>query len=301
VNDPADEQWVLRCSIWLTVCVAGSGVLFSLLSGSLSIIFDGVFSALDAALSGLALHVVRLLARGENRRFQYGYWHIEPLVLVLNGGILMLLCFYAFINAAGSLLGGGKVLAFDWAIVYAVLVCMACFGMFFYERRVNRRIKSEFLTLDTQGWLMAGLITSALLVAFCAAWLMEGTRLSPLTPYADPAVLSVLTVCLVGVPVRTVRKALREVFLITPSDLDRKVRAVMDAVVARHGFKAYTSYVLKTGRARFIEIHVVVPPGFARDSVAAFDAVRSEISEAIGGEGRERWLTVAFTANEQWI
>jgi len=49
--------------------VAGSGVLFGLLSGSLSIIFDGVFSALDAALSGLALHVVRLLARGENRRF----------------------------------------------------------------------------------------------------------------------------------------------------------------------------------------------------------------------------------------
>jgi predicted Co/Zn/Cd cation transporter (cation efflux family) len=25
------------------------------------------------------------------------------------------------------------------------------------------------------------------------------------------------------------------------------------------------------------------------------------ICVAIGGEGRERWLTVAFTANEQWI
>jgi len=297
----ADEQKILRYSIGVTICVAGSGVLFGLLSGSLSIIFDGVFSAIDASMSALALYVVRLLARGENRRFQYGYWHIEPMVLVFNGGILMLLCFYAFLNAIDSLLGGGRILAFDWAMVYAILVCAACFGMFFYERHANRRIQSEFLTLDTQGWLMAGLITSALLVAFSAAWLMEGTRFSRLTPYADPAVLAVLTLCLVGVPIRTVRKALREVFLITPSDLDRKVRAVMDAVVPRHGFKTYSSYVLKTGRARFIEIHIVVPPGFAQDNVAAFDAVRAEIGDAIGGEGRERWLTVAFTANEQWI
>lgn len=292
---------MLRCSIALTIAVAATGVLFGLLSGSLSIIFDGVFSALDATMSTLALYVVRLLARGENRRFQYGYWHIEPLVLVFNGGVLMLLCFYAFINAVGGLLGGGKLLAFDWAMVYAVLVCAACFGMFFYERRVNRRVKSEFLTLDTQGWMMSGLITSALLVAFGAAWLMEGTRFSHLAHYADPAVLAVLTVCLVGVPFRTVRRALREVFLITPSDLDRKVRAVMDEVVLRHGFKTYTSYVLKTGRARFIEIHVVVPPGFAPDNMAAFDAVRREIGDAIGGEGRERWLTIAFTGDERWV
>src|SRR5260221_13229489 len=116
----ADEQKIPRYSIGGTICVAGSGVLFGLLSGSLSIIFDGVFSAIDASMSALALYVVRLLARGENRRFQYGYWHIEPMGLVFNGGLLMLRCFYGFLHAIDSLLAEGRILRFEWAMVLSV-------------------------------------------------------------------------------------------------------------------------------------------------------------------------------------
>ncbi len=107
--DAAAEQRILRLSIGVTVVVSLFGVVFGLLSGSLSIVFDGVFSAIDAAMSGLALFVSRLVTRtGDNRRFQFGYWHIEPMVLAFNGGTLMLLCFYAFLNAVDSFLAGGR-------------------------------------------------------------------------------------------------------------------------------------------------------------------------------------------------
>ena len=116
------EQRILRLSIGVTVVVSLFGVVFGLLSGSLSIVFDGVFAAIDAAMSGLALFVSRLVSReSDNRRFQFGYWHIEPMVLAFNGGTLMLLCFYAFLNAVDSLLAGGRQLDFDWAIAYAVI------------------------------------------------------------------------------------------------------------------------------------------------------------------------------------
>mgnify|MGYP002640684545 FL=1 len=96
----AAEQNLLKLSIAVTIVVAAIGVVFGLLSGSLSIVFDGVFAAIDAAMSGLALFVSRLVSRvGDNRRFQFGYWHIEPMVLAFNGGTLMLLCFYAFLNS----------------------------------------------------------------------------------------------------------------------------------------------------------------------------------------------------------
>ena len=108
-------------SIGVTVVVSAVGVLFGLLSGSMSILFDGVFAAIDAAMSGLALFVSRLVSGdNSNRRFQFGYWHIEPMVLAFNGGTLMLLCAYAFVNAIASLLAGGRHLQFDWAIAYAV-------------------------------------------------------------------------------------------------------------------------------------------------------------------------------------
>ena len=296
------EQRLLKISIAVTIGVASFGVLFGLLSGSMSILFDGVFSAIDAAMSGLALFVSRLVTRvAENRRFQFGYWHIEPMVLAFNGGTLMLLCFYAFLNAVDSLLIGGRQLDFDWAMAYAVLVCVACFSMFFYERRLNRAIGSDFIRLDTQGWLMAGSITLALLVAFVIGASLKGTAYADLAPYADPAVLALLTMVLVFVPIQAVRKALQEILLITPPELDARVREVMDGVIARRGFKTYTSYVAKVGRAQFIEIHVAVPPESSIDSVGTADALRREIAEAIGGEGPHRWLTIDFTADPKWL
>ena len=300
--DAAAEQRILRLSIGVTVMVSLFGVVFGLLSGSLSIVFDGVFSAIDAAMSGLALFVSRLVSREtNNRRFQFGYWHIEPMVLAFNGGTLMLLCFYAFLNAVGSFLEGGRTLDFDWAMAYAVAVGAVSFGMCFYERHVNRRIGSDFIRLDAQSWLMSAAITSALLVAFAIAWSLRGTPYGHLTPYADPVVLALLTVCLVFVPIRTVRKALQEVLLMTPPELDAQVRRVMDDVVARHGFKTYTSYAAKVGRAQFIEIHIAVPKDKRLDNVAAADAIRREIADALGGEGPQRWLTIDFTADPRWL
>ena len=293
---------MLRLSIGVTIVVSLFGVVFGLLSGSMSIMFDGVFAAIDAAMSGLALFVSRLVSGDNaNRRFQFGYWHIEPMVLAFNGGTLMLLCFYAFLNAVDSFLGGGRQLDFDWAIVYAVIVCITCFGMFAYESRANRRIKSDFVRLDAQSWLMSASVTSALLVAFAIAWSLRSTSWAYLTPYADPVVLALLTLALVFVPIRTVRKALQEILLITPPELDAHVRSVMDRVIAGHGFKTYTSYVAKVGRAQFIEIHIAVPTGMRLDNVAAADTIRREIADAIGGEGPQRWLTIDFTADSRWL
>jgi cation diffusion facilitator family transporter len=296
------EQRLLRLSIGVTIIVALFGVLFGLLSGSLSIVFDGVFAAIDAAMSGLALLVSRLVGRDNgSRRFQFGYWHLEPMVLAFNGGKLMLLCFYAFLNAVDSFLAGGRQLDFDWAMAYAAITCIVCFGMFFYERRANGRINSDFVRLDAQSWLMSASITTALLVAFGIAWSLGSTRFAPFTVYADPVVLALLTLCLVFVPIRIVRTALREILLITPPDLDAHVRRVMDDIVTRRGFKSYTSYVAKVGRAQFIEIHVHVPGDTPLASVGAADAIRREIAEALGGEGPQRWLTIDFTADPCWL
>ncbi len=64
-----------------------------------------------------------------------------------------------------KLMTGGHELAFGLASVYAVVVAAVCFSMTAYQRRLNRRIDSEFVRIDMHSWLMAALITSALLAA----------------------------------------------------------------------------------------------------------------------------------------
>ncbi|WP_219340676.1 cation transporter, partial [Escherichia fergusonii] len=62
-------------------------------------------------------------------QFTMGFWHLEPMVLGLNGILLMGAAIYALINAIGSLLTGGRELAFDQAIIYAVVITLAAVGM----------------------------------------------------------------------------------------------------------------------------------------------------------------------------
>ncbi|HEV7320910.1 MAG TPA: cation transporter [Ensifer sp.] len=298
MNAPT-EQTVLKRSIAATIVVGATGVLFGLLSGSVSIVFDGVFSAVDAAMTVLALGVTRLIPRQSNR-FQMGFWHIEPMVLLFNAGLLASLSFYALINAVDSLLTGGRQLAFDWAIAYAAVVVVICAVMFVYGRRANRTIGSEFLALDVRAWAMSGTITAALLVAFLTAAALKGTAYEHWTPYADPAILIVLTLCLIPLPILTVFQALKEILLVAPAELDERVRQAAANAVDRHGFSDYRTYVAKVGRSRTIEVYLIGNPDRNVGTLADFDRIRSEIGDEIGDPGHDRWLTIAFTGDVRW-
>ena len=301
-NSANREENLLKRSIAVTVIFASIGVLLGLISGSQAIVFDGLFSMIDTIVLSLALVVARLVKREGDREFQYGYWHIEPIVLAFNGGVMMFLCLYAFINAVSSFMEGGREVELDWALGYAVAACVVTFSMYYYERRENQRIRSSLLRLDAHGWLMSALISSALLLAFAVTWAIKGTRFAAFAPYIDPAVLALLTAYLITVPIKTVRQALHEILMITPPALDATVRQVMDEIITRHGFRKYTSYVAKVGRAYFIEIYIVTPQDFQVGSIAHLDAIRHEISAAIRKEAPAyQWLVVEFTAEERWI
>lgn len=304
-----NERGVLRTSIAATLVISVLGIGFGLASGSFSIVFDGVYSLFDASMSGLSLVVASLITRHatSNRlapilreRFTMGFWHLEPMVLALDGMLLTGIAVYAFINATGSLLEGGRALEFDLAIVYAAITVVACAAMVLVEIHANRRIRSDFIALDIKGWIMSAGITAALLVAFCLGYAVEGTSWQWISPYIDPAVLAAISLVIAPLPISTVRQALSEMFLVTPADLKQHVDAVAQAAVREHGFSAYYAYVAKVGRSRVIELYFIVPPDMPARTIAAWDALRDEIGTAIGGEGPDRWLTIVFTGDPEW-
>ncbi|GLZ86876.1 cytochrome c551 [Metapseudomonas resinovorans] len=295
------EQHILKVSILATALVACGGITFGLWAGSQSIVFDGLFNAIDSCMAALSLMVSRLLVKQPGRRFQQGYWHFEPLVLALNGSVLVLLCVYALINSVSGLMRGGHALAFDTALIYAV-VTLACSALMLgYQRRRNRSLKSELIQLDIQSWLISTLITAALLLAFVAGFLLQGTRWQWLAPYIDPAILALLSLLLIPGPLRTVVKALKQVLRITPEALDHEISGLMAGMARRYGFECSSHSVAEIGRGLFVEIQIVLPEAMDRWRVSELDAVRAEIAAAIGREGPNRWLAIAFTRDPRWI
>jgi predicted Co/Zn/Cd cation transporter (cation efflux family) len=291
------EASLLRLSIGATFLIAALGVLFGLISGSLAILFDGLFSLVDAGITWLMLVVARLVAVQSNRKFQYGYWHLEPLVVALKAAVLMTLVVFGFLGAVQSLQSGGYVTVLGPALAYSALVILICAFTWFWLWRQNRRIGSGLVAIDLKAWAMSGVITAALLLSFLATRAIAATRFDHLVPYIDPAVLALLSLLILPVPWKDAREAFTDIFGIVPAELDQHVHAVMDAFVVRHGFAGYESYVTRTGRAKFIEISVLATPGMPARTIEHFDGLRQEIGDAIGEGGPDRWLTISFTAD----
>ncbi len=303
------EQTILKISIGMTILIACSGILFGIITGSFSIAFDGVYSLADASMSTLALVVARLIAidadpsRGKGKlraRFSLGFWHLEPIVLGLNGILLMSVAVYALINAIISILSGGYVLEFNYAILYAAITLVACLTMAIVVRKKNTTIRSEFLALDATAWIMSAGITAALLIAFIAGFFVEGTTFAWIAPYIDPAILALVSVVIIPMPIGTVRKALSDILLMTPAPLRARIDEVAEEVVQEQAFLSHRAYVARIGRLMQVELYFIVPAGIPARTIEAWDQLRDDIGARIGSEGPNRWLTIAFTADTEW-
>nr|WP_286194697.1 cation transporter [Agrobacterium sp. Ap1] len=305
---PVSEQSLLRLSIAVTALLAAFGITVGLVSGSFAIVFDGFYSLTDAFMTILALLVSRLIvtsaeptAKGKLiDRFSVGFWHLEPMVLGLNGTLLMGAAVYAFISAVGSLLSGGRPIDFGPAVIFTIVTVTVSFAMWLFCRRANRALNSSFVALDSQAWAMTAALTSALLVAFAVGHAIEGTEFEWLSPYIDPGALALICLIIAPVPFSNVRQAVADILLVTPVELKQHVDAVAEAIVERHEFLSYRAYVARVGRGRQIELFFIAPSDWPPRHLSEWDAIRDEIGEAIGGEGPDRWLTIVFTGDPEW-
>ncbi|MBO9196243.1 cation transporter [Rhizobium sp. 16-449-1b] len=304
-----NEQRFLTISIVATVVVAALGIVFGIISGSFSIAFDGVYSLADAAMTGLALWVSSLIVRSAEsnaksgrirNRFTMGFWHLEPIVLLLNGCLLMTVAVYALINAVISVINGGHELHFGAAIVYSGATLVVCVVMASIGIALNRSLKSDFIALDIKAWIMSGGIAFALLVAFVIGLAVLPTPMAWIARYVDPVVLGLVCLVMIPLPIGTIWKALSEVLLIAPVDLQEHVDQVASETVQRLGFLSYRAYVARVGRATEVELYFIVPEGLPAKTIEEWDALRDDIGDRIGGEGANRWLTIAFTADAEW-
>ncbi|MCP3369346.1 cation diffusion facilitator family transporter [Bradyrhizobium cajani] len=303
------EQGVLRISIAVTLLLSGFGILFGLLSGSFVIVFDGVYGLTSATMTVLALFVSNLIVSSTAsgpaksnlvKHFTMGFWHLEPMVLGLNGMLLTGASIYGFINAVGSIMTGGRPLAFDHAVVYPVVTLIIAVAMTIFTRAANRKFKSDFVALDAKAWLMSAALGAALLVAFVFGLMIQGSSLEWVSPYIDPAVLGLVCLVIIPIPARTIRQALADILLVTPSDLKQHVDEVASEIVRRHGFLSYRCYVARVGRGRQIELNFIVPTDWPPTRLQDWDRIRDETGEAIGDDNPDRWLTIAFTADPEW-
>lgn len=295
------EQRALKLSIAATALTGMAGIVGGLAIGSRAITFDGMYSFVDVPLTFGALAVAKLLTQEPSPRFQYGYWHLEPLIAAAESAILVTACLYAVIDALRGLLSGGNHMAYGAGLAWAGLMGVIGFVMANYMSRLARRQRSILLAVDARAWLMSGFVSLSLLFAYAIAMALAATGHHEWAPYVDPAILLCISLALLPVPLRILRRAMRDVLEVAPEELDQRVRQVMDDLVGERGFLTYSSHVARIGRGQFVEIHILVAPDYRVETVAAVDGIRREVAVRLDASWPQVWLTVDVTTDPDYL
>jgi cation diffusion facilitator family transporter len=297
------EQRTLWISIYGVLLVAAGSIAWGLLIESDVVILNGIFSLFSLISGGLSLLAARLIVMPEDRRFPYGYSHLEPLVHSVNGLMLLIMCVYAFINGVEGVRAGGNVVDVSGVIWFSIVTALFSLGLGVYEMGVGRRLGSLLLRNDGKTWLMDALFSLVTLAGFAVLPFLPEPYRDLWARYADPVMVSVLALLLLPVPLSILNASLREVLLMASADdaLIGRVEAVLAQLRAEHDIQRTIHHIARSGRTVFIEIDLLVGPHFALQTVAEQDTLRQRIWQAMDLPLDQAWLSIALTQDPRWV
>jgi cation diffusion facilitator family transporter len=296
------EQRTLKVSVVAIVALALTAFAYGLYIQSEVVILDGVFALISLLGSGLYLLAARLVTLPSDRRFQYGYSHIEPLVNSINGLMMLVVCIYAFVNGVEGLRGEGSAVDPQSVIWYSLITGAVGAAVWAYETAVARRIESQLVRNDAREWMISLAFSAVTTIGFAIVFLLPEPWRGLWARYADSALVSLMALLLLPVPLRILHRNLREVLMITATDevLVGRLDGVMREIRAEHDIVEHSSHIVKVGRIHFIEVNVLVGPEFRPGSVPELDLLRARIWAAVDRPIEEAWLSICFTADRRW-
>lgn len=291
----------LLVSVWVSAAFAAVSLMWGLWAGSLTIVFDGLYSFASVALSLFAVWALRTSRSGADERYPWGREVWEPIAIVVKAIALAGLCVYALVGAIGELFRGGREIDAVSAVVYAVVATAAGIAISLYLRRRARAGGSDLVRAEAAEWMGDTLLGVGVLVGFVVAVVLQASGRDDLARYVDPAMVALISAVFLRVPARLIITGFREVLTMAPDPavMDELWACVRD-VENRYGFAESFLRASKVGPRLDLEIDFVVDDTSKAKDVHQFDAIRQELHDRLEPLGYRRSMVVTFTADRRW-
>jgi cation diffusion facilitator family transporter len=263
------EQSAARLSLASNLILVVIKLAAGFLSGSVSVLAEGVQSTVDVIASAVILWTVRVAAAPPDRWHPYGHGKFENLAS-LGQMVLILGSAGYLLWAAGSRWLEPVMPRVDWGIA-ALLVALVVNALV-SERllRVSRATGSQ--ALEAEALHLRGDMLSCIgvLVGLVLVWATG-------EPRVDSIVAALVTVLVVASAVRLLRESLRPLLdERLPAPEEGRLRAVLEADSRVLGYHRLRSR--RAGSHRLIDLHILLDD---RLSFSAAHAISEEVEGAL--------------------
>lgn len=293
------ESRILEFSIIGTIFFAVFGVIWGMFIKSKMIVFDGLYSLVSVGLSLLSLYVCNFIKVNNNKKFPFGKYILEPLVISINSVVIIIMCLVSLVDAIKVLVGGGNAVSPGLAIVYSVVSTVGSIFVYRFILREGRKQHSELIKLEGIQWLIDGAISAAVLGGFILAVIVGRTSFAHLTKYIDPIMVIVTSLLCLKVPIKTFWNSFKEIIGGTvPQDINNSVKKSVNGIKEEYNFYEAVTKVLKIGRSVRIEVDFIFDKDSNIKDLEEMDMIREKLNNEIEALNYYKNINVLFTADK---
>jgi cation diffusion facilitator family transporter len=301
----SDTRNLEQRGLWLSIAgalfMAVLGIGFAIVTSSDAVLLDGLFSLVGCVVGLVALRVAALIKRPDDDVFHFGYAAYEPMLNLTKGLLMGFISLFALVSSIADAMHGGREVHAGWASIYAVIAATGCFAIAFAQQKLARRIHSPLIEVDAKNWLVDGLLSIAVAVAFFLAVFLSGTRLAHLLPYADPMVVIVLVLLSLPIPATIIRDNWNQLIGKAPGEaLQERAREAAAEALSLEAAAEIKMRMQQIGRYTYVQLYVVCvsePDG----GIAALDRCRDVVKRALSGEFDHLAMDIVFTRDSRWV
>jgi cation diffusion facilitator family transporter len=254
---PEVEQRGLLISIVITAVLGVLGIIWGIVSGSQMILLDGVYSFIGVVITGMLLRAAKLADAGPTRRYPFGLEAATPLVIGIQGCVLLATLLYALLEAVFTIVDGGSDVTAGVALVYAAVNTVVSIASWVWLRRIPGT--SDLLAAETVGWRVSSFRGIGMIVGFVGMAMLADSRWEAATPYVDPVMVMVTCLAFVATPVQMVRSTLVELLEGAPEpEVEAPVRDAVTRFLASAGVTEHVVLMSKVGPKLYVEVDGIV-------------------------------------------
>lgn len=286
--DPMTERQPLLRSMAVTALIGVLGIVWGIASGSQMILLDGAYAVIGLVVSWLLLLASRLAGSEPGGRYPFGRESVTPLVIGVQGFVLLATLAYAAYEAVYVIRDGGSDVTAGWAIAYSVVTTIASLAFWAWLRSVSG--DSDLLVAEATAWGIGAFRGIGMVVGFVTMAFLASSSWSEAAAYVDPVMVLVTCVLFIPAPVAMVRTTIVELLEGEPDDgIRAPVLEAVATVSERHGVADPVTRMTKIGPKLYVELEATVDPGV---TIGVQHQIREDLREILDELPFDLWLNV---------
>lgn len=296
------EKKLLLFSAYSAAFISVIAIVIGLLINSQMILFDGLYSIIGVVLSLFSYFAAKFMNKKEHKKYPFGKSIVEPLVVIVQYTIIMILLTSSTITSFITILNGGNEIELGIALIYTVFVLIVCFSMYIIFKRYEKKTDSNLLKAETNQWLMDTWVTLSISIAFTIAYILSYYNiLTKYIVYIDSLLVIIACILFIKVPIIEIKNSLKEVLDMSPEKATQvKVENIIENIQDDFSIDDWVLRMTKSKKMLWVEVDFIVKDKSKVQTIKDQDIVRTKLDKELDSISKNKWLTVAFTQDEKW-